>query len=107
MLAETIAKDCGRPVAYDALKRIKATAQQVGLTRAQRADNIQGAFRVPAASKAAVAGRRLILVDDVLTTGATASEAAETLERAGALGVSVITFARALPDRRRPGPRPG
>jgi ComF family protein len=96
LLAEAIAKDGGRSVAYDALKRVKATAQQVGLTRAQRADNIQGAFRVTVAGKAAVAGRRLVLVDDVLTTGATAEGCARALLRAGAANVDVLTFARVV-----------
>lgn len=96
MLADVIAKDCGRHVTYDALKRVKATAQQVGLTRAQRADNIQGAFRVMVAGKAAVAGRRLVLVDDVLTTGATAEGCARALLRAGAANVDVLTFARVV-----------
>jgi predicted amidophosphoribosyltransferase len=81
-------------VIYDALKRIKPTAHQVGLTRAQRAENIQGAFRVSAAGKAAVAGRRLVLLDDVLTTGATAEGCTRALMRAGAANVDVLTFAR-------------
>jgi ComF family protein len=96
MLAEEIAKQCGRPVAYDAVKRVKATAQQVGLSRAQRAENIQGAFRVPLTGKAAIAGRKLVLVDDVLTTGATAEGCARALLRAGAASVDVLTFARVV-----------
>jgi ComF family protein len=96
MLAEAIAKECSRPVAYDAVKRVKATVQQVGLTRAQRAENIQGAFRVPAAGKAAIAGRKLVLVDDVLTTGATVEGCARALLRAGAASVDVLTFARVV-----------
>jgi ComF family protein len=96
LLAETIARQCGRPVAHDALRRVKPTVQQVGLTRAQRAENIQGAFRVPAAGKAAVAGRRLVLVDDVLTTGATAEGCSRALLRAGAANVDVLTFARVV-----------
>ena len=71
LLAEVIAKASGRPVAHGALKRIKATPQQVGLGKAERAVNVQGAFRVPADGKAEVAGRKLVLVDDVLTSGAT------------------------------------
>jgi ComF family protein len=94
MLAQTVGKQSGRPVIYDALKRIKPTAHQVGLTRAQRAENIQGAFRVSAAGKAAVAGRRLVLLDDVLTTGATAEGCTRALMRAGAANVDVLTFAR-------------
>jgi predicted amidophosphoribosyltransferase len=82
------------PVATGALKRIKATAQQVGLTRSQRAANIQGAFQVPEDGKAAVVGRKLILVDDVLTSGATVDGCARALLRAGAANVDVLVFAR-------------
>ena len=81
------------PVAASALKRVKTTVQQVGLSRSQRAANIQGAFRVPAESKAAIAGRRLVLVDDVLTSGATAEGCARALLRAGAANVDVLVFA--------------
>jgi len=96
MLAETIARECGRPVAYDALNRVKATVQQVCLTRAQRVENVQGAFRVPAAGKAAIAGRKLVLVGDVLTTGATAEGCARALLRAGAASVDVLSFAQVV-----------
>jgi ComF family protein len=84
----------GVPVATGALKRIKATAQQIGLTQAERAANIQGAFRVPEDGKAEVAGRRLVLVDDVLTSGATVEGCARALLRAGAANVDVLVFAR-------------
>src|SRR5262245_23015169 len=67
LLAEIIAGASGRVVAYGALKRVKATPQQVGLGKSERAQNVQGAFRVPAEGKAEVAGRKLLLVDDVLT----------------------------------------
>src|ERR1700733_5621159 len=70
MLAAAISAESGLPIAAAALKRVKPTAQQVGLSRPERAANIQGAFRVPPESRAAVAGRRLVLVDDVLTSGA-------------------------------------
>jgi predicted amidophosphoribosyltransferase len=73
---------------------VKATAQQVGPSRSERAANVQGAFRVPAQGKAAVAGRRLILVDDVLTSGATVEGYARALLRAGAANVDVLVFAR-------------
>ena len=94
MLAAAIAKETGMPIAFGALKRVKATAQQVGLSQAERAANIQGAFRVSADGKAAVAGRRLVLVDDVLTSGATAEGCARALLRAGAANVDVLVFAR-------------
>jgi predicted amidophosphoribosyltransferase len=94
MLAAAISKDSGVPIAPGALKRVRATAQQVGLSRTERAANIQGAFRVPAESRAAVAGRRLVLVDDVLTSGATVEGCARALLRAGAANVDVLVFAR-------------
>jgi ComF family protein len=93
-LAAAIAAETGVPVAQGALKRVKATAQQVGLSRAARATNVQGAFRVPDAGKARVTGRRLVLVDDVLTSGATLEACARALLRAGAANVDVLVFAR-------------
>jgi predicted amidophosphoribosyltransferase len=71
LLAAAISSHTGLPIAAGALKRSKPTAQQVGLSRTERAANIQGAFRVPPDGKAVVTGRRLVLVDDVLTSGAT------------------------------------
>ena len=82
------------PIAAGALKRVKATVQQTGLSRPERGDNIQGAFRVPDEGKAAVVGRRLVLIDDVLTSGATVEGRARALLRAGAANVDVLIFAR-------------
>ena len=81
---------------HDALKRVRATPQQVGLSKPQRADNVQGAFRVPLEKKAEVAGRRLVLIDDVLTSGATVDTCARALLRAGAAHVDVLVFARVV-----------
>jgi ComF family protein len=94
MLAAAISAESGVPIAAAALKRVKPTVQQVGLSRPERAANIQGAFRVPPDRKGAVAGRRLILVDDVLTSGATVDGCARALLRAGAANVDVLIFAR-------------
>jgi ComF family protein len=94
MLAGAVSAATGVPIAAGALKRVKATAQQVGLTRSERAANVQGAFRVPPEGKAAVVGRRLVLVDDVLTSGATVEGCARALLRAGAANVDVLVFAR-------------
>ena len=102
LLAEIVAKGCGRPVAHGALKRVKATHQQVGLDRTSRAANVQGAFRVPADGKAAVTGRKLVLVDDVLTSGATIDACARALLRAGAASVDVLVFARVVATARPP-----
>ena len=102
LLAEIIAGASGRTVAHAALKRVKATPQQVGLGKSERAQNVQGAFRVPADAKIQVAGRRLVLVDDVLTSGATAEACARALLRAGAQSVDVLVFARVVAGTRPP-----
>jgi ComF family protein len=94
VLAAAVSAAGGVPVAAGALKRVKATAQQVGLSRSERAANVQGAFRVPPERRAAVAGRRLVLIDDVLTSGATVEGCARALLRAGAANVDVLVFAR-------------
>ena len=96
LLSQVIAGHAGVPVALLALKRVKATPQQVGLSQSARALNVQGAFRVPADGKAAVAGRRLVLVDDVLTSGATVDACARALLRAGAAAVDALVFARVV-----------
>jgi predicted amidophosphoribosyltransferase len=89
-------------VTHGALRRVKATAQQVGLSQSARALNVQGAFQVAPADKAVVAGRRLVLVDDVLTTGATVDACARALLRAGAAQVDVLVFARVVAAVRVP-----
>jgi len=94
MLAAAISAETGVPVVAGALKRVKPTAQQVGLSRTERAANVAGAFRVPAENRGAVAGRRLIVIDDVLTSGATVDGCARALLRAGAANVDVLIFAR-------------
>ncbi len=95
-LARIVGEACGLPVADTALRRIKATAQQVGLSQSERLQNVQGAFRVPPDGRAAVAGRNLVLVDDVLTSGATADACARALLRAGAGRVDIVVFARVV-----------
>ena len=76
-----------------ALMRLRATESQAGLTPRQRRMNVRGAFSV--ADQAAVKDRHVLLVDDILTTGATARAAAQTLKRAGAASVWIATLARA------------
>jgi ComF family protein len=95
-LAFAIGRAAHLPVLTDSLKRVRATPQQVGLDKSERAENVSGAFRVPPERKPDVAGRRLILVDDVLTSGATVEACARALLRAGAAHVDVLTFARVV-----------
>lgn len=95
-LARAIARLSGKPFLATALLRTRRTRQQVGLGKAARRDNVQGAFSVPEAQRPAIFGRRLVLVDDVFTTGATVSAATRALKRAGATDVTVLTFARAV-----------
>ncbi len=78
----------------DALKRSRDTQSQTGLTAHQRRQNLRGAFRVKERDK--IFEREILLVDDVFTTGATASECARVLRRAGAARVWVATVARTL-----------
>jgi ComF family protein len=94
ILAAGIARVTGLPVDALSLERVKATAAQVGLTGEQRRDNLQGAFKVKPTAKALLAGRAVVLVDDVLTTGATVEAATRALRRVGVRSVDVLTFAR-------------
>ncbi|HEX8712566.1 MAG TPA: ComF family protein [Terracidiphilus sp.] len=80
-------------LAPDTLMRLRATESQAGLTSRQRRDNVRGAFSV--SNPAAVAGRHVLLIDDIMTTGATARAAAQALRKAGAETVWVETLARA------------
>jgi len=102
LLAEAVGKTNGLRVSHGALKRVKATAQQVGLARSERALNVQGAFAVRPDARIEVAGRRLVLVDDVLTSGATIEACTRALMRAGAAGVDVLVFARVVAPARVP-----
>lgn len=96
VLARAIGRQSG--VAFDPaiLVRVRPTRPQVGLTRVQRADNVQGAFKAPEASRHRLDGRKIVLVDDVLTSGATLNAAARVLIRAGAARVDALVFARVM-----------
>jgi ComF family protein len=96
LLARALRKRTGIPV-LRALRRKKSTTPQAGLTRAERRLNVETAFEVRAPK--AVEGKHVLLVDDIMTTGATASACAAVLKRAGARRVSVLTLARV--DRRK------
>ncbi|MFQ3457509.1 ComF family protein [Bradyrhizobium sp. UFLA01-814] len=101
-LAKVIARQSGVKMAAEALRRIRATEQQIGLSRKDRASNVQGAFGVAHERKADVQGRRVILIDDVLTSGATVDACARALLRAKAAQVDVLVFARVVDTHRAP-----
>ena len=92
VLARQVALELGKPLLLDALSRTRLSAEQSGSSRTDRRANVRGAF---VARKSRVAGRAVILVDDVLTTGATVHAAALALENAGARTVYVLALARA------------
>ena len=77
---------------HNCLIRKAKTISQTGLGKDQRAQNVKGAFRVMEPSR--ISGKRILLVDDVYTTGATAEECAKTLIASGADSVNVLTLAR-------------
>lgn len=85
--------------APDVLARRRATISQGGLSRHQRRRNLAGAFAVPPAKRADLAGRRVLLVDDVMTTGATLFEAAKSLAGSGSGEVSALVLARVVRPR--------
>jgi len=93
LLGRVIATQADLDFAPAALIRIRATRPQVGLSRAARAENLSGAFRVPATEAPRIQGRRVLLIDDVTTTGATGNAAARALRRGGARAVDLLTFA--------------
>jgi ComF family protein len=96
LLARQIAKRWNVPVRFDVVRRTRATAPQAGLTNAKRRANVSGAFSTKRGKK--LRGMRVLLVDDVLTTGASASACGRALKRAGAAQVTLLTLARR--DRR-------
>lgn len=93
MLAAALARPARLGVAARALRRCRPTAPQVGLDEAERRRNVAGAFAVR--ERTAVADKRVLLVDDVMTTGATVDECAKMLRGAGAVAVDVAVLARA------------
>lgn len=95
LLARHVAAHRGIPL-WNALRRKRATATQAGLANAGRRLNVAGAFVVK--GNAQLAGKKILLIDDVMTTGATASACAVALKRGGARSISLLTLARV--DRR-------
>jgi ComF family protein len=93
VLAGELSRQTGIPMDPLLLARVRSTRSQVGMTRDQRRRNVAGAFRVPDRRRARLAGRNVLLVDDVVTTGATVDACARTLKRAGAARVDVLALA--------------
>jgi ComF family protein len=95
-LARAIAEIAGVSVADHVLVRTRATPPQVGLARAERARNVEGAFAAPKEAKIDIKGRKLVIIDDVLTSGATVDACARALRRAGAARIDVLVLARVV-----------
>jgi ComF family protein len=93
-IARTLCRLCPMEMNSHLLVRTRPTTSQTGMTPLQRRENVRGAFQVRSRYRRGLAGRTIILIDDVFTTGATASECARVLRRAGAAQVFVITAAR-------------
>jgi len=100
LLAGEVSRVSGVPYDPLAIERIKPTPPQVGLTAAERRRGLSGALRVPDPAQARVAGRKLVLVDDVVTTGSTAAACARALRRAGAARIDVLALALVTDDSR-------
>lgn len=96
LMAQALARRTGLPAVSDLLQRTRPTPSQGGLSPAQRRANVRRAFAVRPAYRERLAGRRVLLVDDVMTTGATANAIAAVLRRQGAGGVDVLTLARVV-----------
>lgn len=92
LLAIKLGKTLGIPVETFSLRKIRSTPPQVGLTMKERIKNVSGAFQVK--DKNIFNKKSVLLIDDVLTTGATISECCHVLKRAGARAVDVLTLAR-------------
>ena len=94
VLASELGRRTGMPHLPRVLERIHATPAQVGLSKVERRRNVRSAFRV--VKPEAIANKRLLLVDDVMTSGATVNECTRMLQRSGASAVEVVTLARAM-----------
>jgi ComF family protein len=95
LLAKGLSRVAGVPVAVMALQRTRRTAAQVGLTQEARRANVAHAFSVRPEARKSLQGRNAVLIDDVITTGATANACAEALLKAGAARVDVLAIALA------------
>jgi len=93
ILAQELARRTGLPSNPHVLRRTRFARTQVGMTHDQRRRNVAGAFQVPRLRRSVLQGRNVLLVDDVITTGATAEACARALKRAGAARIDVLALA--------------
>jgi ComF family protein len=98
LLGQELARITGTALCVDALERRKATASLGGLGRRARRRELSGAIRVSTRGRTCVPGKTVILVDDVLTSGATSEACVSALLRAGAKSVTIACFARVLEE---------
>jgi ComF family protein len=98
LLAHGLGRLSGKPVAPDLMSRTRRTQSQGHLHRSERMGNVKGAFAVRPGQLSRIQGKSLLLIDDVLTSGATAAECARVLLKAGAEHVDVLSVARAVLD---------
>jgi ComF family protein len=96
LIASALSQASGIPAALAPLARVKPTPPLRGLGRRERALTVRGAFKVTEQGRGAIAGRNVILVDDVFTSGATAESCARALKRGGAASVTILCWARVL-----------
>ena len=101
VLARSVARRCAKPVCCDALVRHRATAPQIAMSPAQRRANVARAFSLRPKRISLVKGRRVLLIDDVATSGATAQACARILKKAGVRRVDLLTLALAKPGNRQ------
>jgi ComF family protein len=96
LLANALARRLGKPAMPELLVRRRATPPQAGLNRRQRIENLRGAMIIRPGREGHVRDRRILVVDDVLTTGATVDACAKALKKAGAAHIDVVTLARVV-----------
>jgi ComF family protein len=96
-IARPLARAAGLAFLPDVLRRVRDTGSQGGKSGSGRARNVQGAFKVAERLRGTIAGKRVLLIDDVFTTGATVEACAKALKRAGAAAVDVAVIARVAP----------
>lgn len=94
VLAALVGCRAGLPVLARAVRRVRDTPSQTHLSRGERIENLRGAFVVPERARSEIAGRHLVVVDDVFTTGSTVDAVAKSLRGAGAASLRVIAVAR-------------